>query len=105
MASTTGQFGLRAVVVPDEGVFFAQGLDVDYFASGQTIEEAEKNFEDGLETLVALHVEKFGNVDRLRPVSENVREEYANVSNNMATHTLRGVAARHLNSKVLYFLP
>jgi len=42
----------RIILVPDDDVWFAQGIDVDYFASGETPEETIKNFQDGLKLMI-----------------------------------------------------
>jgi hypothetical protein len=56
----------RFIVIPeDNGTWFAQGLDVDYFASGEFPEEAVEAFQDGLKTMIKLHKEKFGNLDKI----------------------------------------
>lgn len=104
---TSGLLGLRVVVMPDEDAFFAQGFDVDYFASGQTREEAEKNFEDGLSKLVELHLDKFGTVERLRkPAPNDVTQAYSAMQfSTLDRRSLSGVAAKHLGSKVLYLVP
>jgi len=74
--NNSGLLGLRVAVVQDEGSWFAQGLDVDYFAAGATLEEAERNFEEGLATTVKYHLQKFSNLDKLRPAPEEVVVEY-----------------------------
>jgi hypothetical protein len=39
---------LHVLIVPDGNFWFAQGIEIDYAAQGSTIDEAKKNFEDGL---------------------------------------------------------
>jgi hypothetical protein len=99
--------GLRVFVVPDEGAYFAQGYDVDYFASGATQEEAERNFEAGLETMVQLHMRKFGNLDHLKAAPSKVSDKYAtNHLPHMVVHELASIKSavpEFRFSTVLYF--
>lgn len=99
-------FELKVVVVPDEDAFFAQGFDVDYFASGATREEAEENFRLGLEKMVAVHLKKFGNLDRLVPASVKVRAEYIKYATMNPQHTKTHVlkmASQFPFERVQYF--
>jgi hypothetical protein len=104
--STTGLFGLRVVVVPDDKTWFAQGFDVDYFAAGETPDEAEHNFETGLKAMVELHLKKFGNLEHLKTAPADVREEYAGLPFQMKTRELsevKAVAPQFPYTKVQYF--
>jgi hypothetical protein len=57
---------MRVVIVPDgPGLWFAQSLDIDYAASGPSITEVQRNFERGLSTTIKIHLERFGNIDRI----------------------------------------
>jgi hypothetical protein len=57
---------LRVALTSEDGAWFAQELDVDYFAAGETSEDAERNFQDGLAIIVKLHKKKFGSLVHLR---------------------------------------
>lgn len=56
---------LRVVICPDEGGWFAQGLEIDYAAGGATIPEVKKNFEKGLKGTINLHLQMHGNIEHL----------------------------------------
>lgn len=56
---------LRVVILPDGKFWYAQGLEVDYGAQGDSVEDAKKNFEQGLSGTAFLHVKKYGNIERL----------------------------------------
>jgi len=105
--SGTGLFGLRVAVVPDDGAWFAQGFDVDYFASGATPEEAKDNFLAGLVTMVKLHQKKFGTLERLRAAPADVITEYKNrhwkATSARSLEGVRKVAPEFRFSKVQYF--
>jgi len=73
----SGLLGLRVAVVPDGKAWFAQGIDVDYFAQGGTPAEAEKNFTEGLQMMVKLHVAEFKHLQYLTPPPKSVSQEYA----------------------------
>lgn len=55
----------RVIVVKDHDQWFAQSIDIDYAASGLTIEDAKQNFERGLELTIRFHIKKFGDISRL----------------------------------------
>jgi len=73
----SGLLGLRVAVVRDGDAWFAQGLDVDYFAQGSTPEEAETNFTAGLKTMIRLHANEFGHLRYVVPPPASVSQEYA----------------------------
>lgn len=56
---------LRVVIVKDGDCWFAQSIDIDYFATGETLKEVQENFEIGLSATIADHLEAFGNIDRI----------------------------------------
>jgi predicted RNase H-like HicB family nuclease len=56
---------LRVVIVADEGSWFAQGLDIDYAAQGETIEEAKENFSRGLRATINQHLCSHSNIRNL----------------------------------------
>jgi len=64
---------LRVVVIPDGNVWFAQGLEVDYAAQGVSLEDAKKNFQDGLNISVHENLKRFGTIGKLiRPAPPEV---------------------------------
>jgi hypothetical protein len=66
------------VLLMKEGDFWvAQGLDLDYVVQGDSIEEAKRNFQVGLEATVDLNLRMFGNIESLvmsHPPSEALLE-------------------------------
>ena len=56
---------IRVLLIPEDGGWFAQGLEIDYAAQGDTIRGAKKEFEDGLEAAVDAHLKKNGTVTAL----------------------------------------
>lgn len=56
---------LRVVLVQEEGSWFAQGLEIDYVAQGDSIEAVKKNFEQGFAATVDQHVRVYGTIEKL----------------------------------------
>jgi hypothetical protein len=102
---------LRVIVLKREGFWFARGLDIDYAAQGTTLSEVKKNFERGLEKTIDLHLNEFGNIEKLltpMPLdarkrliySPSLRYEYSQVS----THRLSEKLKTLLNSEAITFI-
>jgi hypothetical protein len=69
---------LRVFIVPDGKFWFAQGLEIDYAAQGDSVDEAKKNFEEGLEATIDLHLRMYGSIDKiLRLAPSEVLQEAA----------------------------
>ena len=64
-----GLNALRVLLVKDGNDWFAQGLEVDYFAGGSSVDEAKKNFEDGLAKTIHEHLRMHGNLEKLLQVA------------------------------------
>jgi len=62
---------IRVVLVPDGSRWFAQGLEVDYVAQGDSIEDVKKKFENGLEATIQEHLRVYGNIDSVLSVAPN----------------------------------
>lgn len=62
---SVGLSKLRVLVVEHGADWFAQGVDLDYAAAGHSLEEVQRNFEQGLASTVCLHLERFNSLDRL----------------------------------------
>lgn len=61
---------LRVAIESDGKSWTAQGLEIDYIAQGSDLEDAKKQFEDGLACTIHQHLRIYGNIDsycRLRP--------------------------------------
>jgi hypothetical protein len=56
---------VRVLLREEAGEWFAQGVEIDYAATGTTPEEAKDRFERGLAATVHLHLSRFGSVERL----------------------------------------
>jgi predicted RNase H-like HicB family nuclease len=56
---------LDVLIVPDGKFWFAQGLQLDYCAQGDSIEDAKKNFEDGLEATIDLNLRMYDSIENL----------------------------------------
>ena len=82
--------GLRVQVflVPEENLWTAQAIEIDYAASGDSIEEAKQHFEEGLLHTIQAHLTRFGHLDNLvgappedwRDLLNERRELYRQVS-------------------------
>ena len=60
---------LRVVLVPDGDVWFAQGLEIDYAAQGNTEADARKQFENGLTSTIQEHLRIYGTIQKLLKVA------------------------------------
>lgn len=56
---------LRVLMTEKAGEWFAQGIEIDYAASGWSLEEAQRHFERGLSATVELHLRQFDSIERL----------------------------------------
>src|SRR5688500_14145846 len=57
---------LRVFVIEEKpNVWSALGLEIDYAASGESLEDVKARFADGLNRTIRLHLQKFGNVENL----------------------------------------
>lgn len=68
---------LRVLLLEDTSGWFAQGLEIDYAACGESIELAQKNFEDGLLQTVHEHLQMHGSIERfLKPAGKEAWAEF-----------------------------
>src|SRR5438552_18177976 len=58
-------WNLSVLIVPDDKFWFAQGLEINYGAQGDTPEEAQQNFQQGLLATIAQHLRVYGNIKKL----------------------------------------
>ena len=56
---------LRVLIVRDQSSWFARGIEIDYAASGESIEDVKRRFERGFTLTVKAHLKKFGTITRL----------------------------------------
>jgi hypothetical protein len=60
-----GVSALSVLVEPDGDAWIAQGIEIDYAASGTTLEDAKRRFEAGLKATIREHLRRYSNVERL----------------------------------------
>ncbi len=56
---------LRVLIIKDGDEWFAQSIDIDYAATGSSLENVQRNFELGLSATIKAHLERFGNIERI----------------------------------------
>jgi len=73
---------LRVMLCKDGSTWVAQGLEIDYAATGKTQKEEKKNFEEGLAETIAQHLKIYGNIEKiLAPAPVEVWREFIPKSN------------------------
>lgn len=60
-----GLWNLRVLIVPDEQFWFAQGLEINYGAQGDSPQDAQTNFQEGLIATIQAHLETYGDITRI----------------------------------------
>lgn len=71
-----GITALKVVILKDGSNWFAQGLDLDYGCSGTSIENAKKNFENGLMATIQLHIQAYNTIVKmLKPAPPEVWQD------------------------------
>lgn len=56
---------LRVILCHEKGYWFAQGLEIDYAASGKTQKAAKLNFENGLEATIDQHLKIYDSIEKI----------------------------------------
>jgi hypothetical protein len=56
---------LRVLVTKQDGVWIAQGLEIDYAAEGDTIPQVKQRFEQGLAMTIESHLRVHNNIRKL----------------------------------------
>jgi hypothetical protein len=64
-AAAVAIWNLSVLIVPDEKFWFAQGLEINYGAQGNTVEEAQDNFQQGLLATIQQHLRVHGHIRKL----------------------------------------
>ena len=68
---------LRVIICPDEDGWFAQGLEIDYAASGSSVAQVKKNFQTGLKGTINLHLQMYGNIEKfLSPAPREIWKDF-----------------------------
>lgn len=60
---------LRVVLVQDDECWFAQGLELDYAASGHNLDDVKQRFEQGLTATFNEHLRIYGTVENFLKVA------------------------------------
>jgi hypothetical protein len=58
-------WNLSVLIVPDGDHWFAQGLEINYGAQGDTVQEAKENFQLGLLATIHQHLRIHGDINRI----------------------------------------
>ena len=64
-----GLGNIRVLIVPDGPAWFAQGLEIDYAAQGDSLEEVRREFEEGLSATVEENLRVYGNIKKMLVVA------------------------------------
>jgi hypothetical protein len=60
---------LRVTITRDGPFWLAQGLEIDYFAQGDSLADAKQNFQDGLAATIRAHLSRFGTIQKVLKVA------------------------------------
>lgn len=66
-----GIWNLDVVIVPDGRFWFAQGLQVDYAAQGNSVEDVKLQFQNGLRATIHHNLRMFGTIENILKVAPN----------------------------------
>jgi len=67
---------IRVLILQEPDGWFAQGLEVDYAAEGDSLEEVQRAFEQGFHATIDTHLRLYGGIERLlRPAPPEVWQE------------------------------
>lgn len=56
---------LRVIVSEQQGYWFAQGIEIDFAASGSSLDDVQERFEHGLVETISAHLSKYGTIEKL----------------------------------------
>jgi hypothetical protein len=56
---------LRVLIVQDGAQWFARGIEIDYAASGTSVEDVQRRFARGFGLTITSHLRKFHSVEKL----------------------------------------
>jgi hypothetical protein len=68
---TVGIWNLDVLIVPDGRAWFAQGLQVDYAAQGDSVDDAKEQFQKGLRATIHHNLRMFGTIENILKVAPN----------------------------------
>ena len=92
---------LRVIIVQDsKDTWFAQAIDIDYAASGLSLEDVKHNFAKGLALTLAANLKRFGNIDRVmsnpKSIDIEVLKDYTNEDGLLNSITMEHVSTCEL---------
>lgn len=74
--TAVGIGNLRVLIIQDEDCWYAQGIEIDYGAQGDTPAEAKSHFEAGLFGTIDLNIKTYGSLDPiLKFASDSILKE------------------------------
>lgn len=89
------------IVQDDDNTWYAQSMDIDYAASGTTLENVQENFAKGLIGTLKANLEKFGHIRRVMespPLSDWVHL----LTQNPQTYAHNNVSSHHVIESPAY---
>jgi hypothetical protein len=99
-----GVKALRVLLIKDEASWFAQGLEIDYAACGNSVEQVKKNFEDGLEKTVHEHLVMHGAIDKLLKIApQEAWDEYFKAQTDCVKARYTAIQFHTVNANALPF--
>lgn len=60
---------LRVLIVCEDDVWYAQGMEIDYVAQGTSLDDVKTAFENGLGATIGLHIETYGDLKELLKIA------------------------------------
>lgn len=91
---------LRVLITKDDGVWLAQGLDVDYAIDGESLTDVKKRFEDGLAMTISSNLRVHGSIKPLLKMApQDVIDQWYDAKNTLRrfTHTTLIVTPQRQN--------
>jgi len=71
-----GVGNLRVFIVQEDGMWFAQALEIDYAAQGSTLEDVKSNFEQGFCATIHENLRVYGTIENiLKPAPQSIWKE------------------------------
>jgi hypothetical protein len=98
---------LRVVIVPDGELWFAQGLEIDYAAQGNSEADVKKQFEIGLWATIQEHLRVHGSIQNLLKIAPPTiwNELLYDAGENVRTGLFSQVSGHEVVSKIMKKLP
>jgi hypothetical protein len=60
-----GLWNIRVLICPDGPAWFAQGIDIDYAAQGNTLDDVKLRFQEGLRATIEQNLKTYDTIERL----------------------------------------